>query len=272
MNSLVATISELFQFVFIEWFGFRRPIIVKPLALTTPKRELLLETTLTHNQNLPANNITAGNVHYVAVEKLPVFLQPVEVFDSVLNILPYGEKVLVVLSSGRWSQIQYENQTGWVLKDGLTSEGSRIKPNFLIGQFYGFDSEETKKLRIIIDDEFSGLNIEQPLEDVEYVFYKLIESNKKIVWPSERPRIAGRWQKILAGKPGVHISIHPVTGAVMETVNNEGVGHLAYVEAVFPDQSLLISEIGVPEEGYYNERTLPYREWRELRPVFIEVA
>mgnify|MGYP000400181490 CR=1 FL=1 len=56
----------------------------------------------------------------------------------------------------------------------------------------------------------------------------------------------------------------------MEYVSDEDIGHLAYVEAVFPDESISCSEIGEPERGYYNERTLGKEVWQHLKPVFIQ--
>lgn len=271
MHTLIATISELFQFVFIEWFGFREISIPIPLALTEPRPELLVDSTV--NEQIEESRLSnEGSIsHFVAVQKAPVYEQPVQLFDGVINTLAYGTPVDVLVTSGRWSRVKFNGLSGWILKDDLVDSEDKVRPRFLIGERYLPEAEETKQLRTLIDDEFGGNRMEQSLQDVEYVYYRLHEQGKKLTWPNERPRVAGRWQRLLAGSPGVHIGINPSVGSLMEAVLEDGTGYLSYVEAVFPDQSLVVSGVGFPKEGQYSERTMPYREWRELRPVFIEV-
>jgi surface antigen len=57
----------------------------------------------------------------------------------------------------------------------------------------------------------------------------------------------------------------------MEYVDENEIGHLAYIEAVFPDDTVALSEVNYPDSGTYNERELSKLEWKELRPVFIVV-
>jgi surface antigen len=54
-------------------------------------------------------------------------------------------------------------------------------------------------------------------------------------------------------------------------MDNE-VGYLAYVEAVFPDDVITISEANFPDAGIYNERSLTKEEWKDLRPIFIQFS
>jgi surface antigen len=49
-------------------------------------------------------------------------------------------------------------------------------------------------------------------------------------------------------------------------------GHVAFVEAVFPDASLQISEANWPDRGIYNERVMVREEWKKLSPTFITFA
>ena len=58
----------------------------------------------------------------------------------------------------------------------------------------------------------------------------------------------------------------------MEYLFENEVGHLTYVEAVFPDTTIAISEVNFPDSGMYNERQLTKEEWKEFKPVFISVA
>jgi surface antigen len=46
-------------------------------------------------------------------------------------------------------------------------------------------------------------------------------------------------------------------------------GHIAFVEAVFPDGSVRLSEANWPCDGIYNERIMVEAEWKELNPTFI---
>jgi surface antigen len=76
----------------------------------------------------------------------------------------------------------------------------------------------------------------------------------------------------LRGTPGIHIGIMPKTGSIMEYMLQNDIGHLAYVEAVFPDERITLSEVNNPDHGIYNERTLTKEEWQALNPVFIQVS
>lgn len=53
---------------------------------------------------------------------------------------------------------------------------------------------------------------------------------------------------------------------------SDEVGHVAYVEAVFPDDTITISEVNFPDSGIYNERSLLKEEWKSLKPVFIQIV
>jgi surface antigen len=66
--------------------------------------------------------------------------------------------------------------------------------------------------------------------------------------------------------------VRPKTGSILEYVLPDGRGHVAFVEAVFPDETINISETDYPEGGGYNERVMTQEEWRELKPVFIQIT
>ena len=124
----------------------------------------------------------------------------------------------------------------------------------------------------MIADVFSGGEAGLPLHSEEYIYYKLF--SRGIVLPDveDRPRVAGSWQKLFKGVSGTHISVRPKTGSIMEYVTEEDEGHVAYVEAVFPDESISLSEVGIPTNGYYNERMLSKEVWQELKPVFLQFS
>ncbi|MCA9366240.1 hypothetical protein KC722_01535 [Candidatus Kaiserbacteria bacterium] len=271
MNALTAALQELAQFTFVEWFGFapkNKPETLKPLYLTTPVRELLTGSTVSSETvDTPAPMA----IQYVVSEKSYVYEQPTQTFDGAVSVLTAGQQVEVLVSSGRWAQIQTPQILGWTLRDELGQAKNFEEFNFLVGEYYGPEHSVTEQVRSYISDTFAATPLAMPLQAVEYVYARLLQSGRAIVWPEVRPRLAGRWQTILAGQPHIHISIAPTVGSVMEWTDEEDIGHLAYVENTFADQSLIISEIGLYEAGRYSERTLPYREWRELRPIFIEV-
>ena len=66
------------------------------------------------------------------------------------------------------------------------------------------------------------------------------------------------------------MGVTPKTESVMEYIVDD-IGHLAFVEAVFPDGSMKITEIGKFDDNAYTEGILASDQWKELRPVFIEI-
>lgn len=277
MNVLIEVVKDLLHFVFVEWFGARAAVdsssrlsrefaVVVPAPIVTPLHKT--QPLLSSGRRITGQNSleTVG----VAVPTAHLFLEPVAAFDSVIANIPYGSMLTVFQKQNRWYQVEYRGHSGWILKDTVTA--GEIYPQFLLGKYYDAKNIETIKLRSIIHDEFYGGLLDIALEDVEYATYKLLRKGKFLPWSDVRPRVSGSWRALLRGALGVHIGIAPKADSVMEVVSDEAVGHVSYVESVFPDESIIVSEIGFPEEGMYSERTLPKEEWREFRPVFIAVA
>ena len=213
-----------------------------------------------------------NTVMYTGSENVPVYRQPTVEFDGIIARIPYGAMVMVLEGRGRWSEIVFGNITGFVLRDELMDRAAHVYPDFTIGEENVSDDPNTLKIRAAIEDEFGGGAADVPLQSAEYVLYRLYRKGKRIVWPEVRPRIAGAWHEILRGVPDIHMGIQPKDGAIMEYTQKDGEGHMAYVEAVFPDETISLSEANYPEAGIYNERVLTKEEWRELHPVFIEVG
>ena len=277
MNILLEVAKDLVYFVFVELFGWRKlsasPFrsqnlfaVAVDAPIVTPLRksaELLPSGTKSaYGSNLETVRVVAQTAH--------LFLEPVASFDSVIMTVPYGTSLPVYQAENRWYKVEYRGHSGFVLKDAVTTDN--IFPQFHLGQYYDDKNIETIKLRSFIHDEFNGGLIDAPLQDVEYVTYKLRRKGKLLPWSEERPRVSGNWKQLLRGALGVHIGILPKNDSVMEVVGDDAIGQVSYVEAVFPDESIIVSEVGFPEEGRYSERTLPKEEWREFRPVFIAVA
>lgn len=212
-----------------------------------------------------------NTVMYTGSERTPLYRRPAMEFDGIIAHIPYGAMVMVLESRGRWSRIVYRSLEGWVLRDELLDRSAYVYPDFTIGEPNHTDDPNTLRVRACIADEFGAGKAEMSLQSSEYVLYRLAKKGVQIVWPDVRPRIEGNWHEILKGREGVQIGVHPCSGCIMEYIYEDGIGHLAYVEAVFPDDTLSISEANFPSDGIYNERVLTREEWRELRPVFMDI-
>lgn len=215
---------------------------------------------------------TKNTVMYTGSEQTSLFRQPTMEFDSVIGHIPYGSLVMVLESRGRWARIAHKSVQGWALRDELSDRAAYVYPDFTIGQENRHDDPNTLRVRACIADEFGAGKAEMPLQSSEYVLYRLCKKGIRVNWPGVRPRVEGTWHEILKGREHVQIGVRACGGCIMEYVNEDGTGHLAYVEAVFPDETLTISEANFPADGIYNERVLTKEEWRELKPIFLEFS
>jgi hypothetical protein len=186
--------------------------------------------------------------------------------------ISYGEMFMVLEPRGRFFRVLWNGKEGWVLREDLVDRAVNVYPQFVKGEENPVDHSNTAHIRAILGDPFGLSRSEFALQAGEYVLYKLWRKGLRIEWPDIRPRVPGLWHKILKGSEKVHVGVTPRVGSVMEYMLNEDIGHLAYVEAVFPDDTITISEANFPDSGIYNERELKREEWRELKPVFIQVT
>ena len=212
-----------------------------------------------------------NKIMYTNSVRVSLYAEPKRVFDSRLATLSYGIMVMVVARGGEWLRVMVGEMSGWVLKADLVDRQARVHPQFIDGKDNRADDPNTVQLRAIIGDTFMAGELRYPLTAPEYVLYRLVKKNKTIKWPPERPRLAGRWHKILKGGNGIHISIEPKTDAVMEYTAEDGTGHLVYIEAYFSDGTVVCSGI-TGHSGTYNDWALTRLDWRELKPVFIMVT
>ena len=212
-----------------------------------------------------------GVVMYASSATVPVYKNPTVAFDEQIGSIPYGEMVMMLEPKGRFFHVVWNTIDGWVLREDLVDRAAHVYPEFMIGQEHSVDHPNTACVRSIIGDVFGISRSDFALQAGEYVLYRLWRRGIRITWPDVRPRVPGLWHKILKGLSGVRIGVVPRVGSIMEYVFDDGVGHVAYVEAVFPDNTITISEANYPDSGIYNERVLTKEEWRELRPVFIAV-
>lgn len=193
-------------------------------------------------------------------------------FDAVIETLPYGTAVTVIGYQGRYASVNRSNITGWVDKEAITPQKNAVWPSFISGVTYGSDTPETVMTRTIISDMFGAGVLGLALQAGEYIAVRLKAEHRSITWSRKRPRVAGSWASLLRGTAGIHIGVSPKTDTIMEWQTEGGEGRLGYVEAVAPDLTITMSAVGVEESGRYTVKTMTEEIWRELRPVFIEVA
>jgi len=273
MRILLAVIDDLFQFArrVISGSFVETPIPSLP-RLLPPQREYTPVALSATNRSPAAvlnENINAGSAYFIGSPAL-LYTDPVIAFDTAFFSISYGEQVQVLKFGGRWAFVRFKNREGWILKDVLKEQARDVLPTIVSGKVYEAHDDEVLKLRLYIEDMYGGAASAAILTDVEYVTYRLLRKGRTIPWGEERPRIAGTWQKNLRGKLYVHSSIVPKTDAVMEYVQDD-VGHVGYVEAVFPDDSIKVSILGSSTDGQFEELMMKKDEWKELRPVFIDI-
>jgi len=210
-------------------------------------------------------------VMYVVVKEAVCVARPQKDFDTMIAKFPYATAVTVTGYQGNYAKVFWSHHEGWIQKDDLTPYKSQVWPYFANGNVYEADSDSGKKLRLLIGDIFYVSDLNLPLQAGEWVVLRLREENRLIPWTVSHGRIPGDWQILLKGAPGVHIGIVPKTGSIMEWRGDDAIGRVAYVEKIDSDQNITFTIAGYEEPGCFEERTLTPDEWRELRPVFIEV-
>ncbi len=215
--------------------------------------------------------IQKNTVMYANSIRVPVYKNPTIEFDTQIGEIPYGEMVIVLEPRGRFYRIMWDTTEGWVLRDDIADRALRVHPEFVPGEENSVDHPNTAHVRAILGDPFSLGKSDFPLQSGEYVLYRLWKKGIRISWPQVRPRVPGIWHKILRGASGIHIGVTPKVGSIMEYVLDGDVGHLAYVEAVYPDDTITVSEVNYPDSGTYSERELTKEKWKGLKPLFITV-
>jgi len=211
-----------------------------------------------------------STVMYCATALAPLRTEPAVGGDTVIAHIPFGAMIVAVSTEHDWVHIFYKGMEGYVELGDLTDRAAYVYPTLSIGEAYEAHDPHTERLRAVISDEFSYGDGDQPLQAEEYVTYKLLRQSMVIPWPTVRPRTPGTWRTLLKDVPSVTISTNPVARGVVEWKGDVR-GHIAYVEAVFSDGTIQISEANYPDRGIYNERTMVEREWRAYDPVFFAV-
>ncbi len=139
-----------------------------------------------------------------------------------------------------------------------------VLPQFVNGEPNLAGGENTKRVRQNIMYEF-GLNFDMDcLQCVEYAQYRVKQKlGIWIDWPVKAGRDAKHWPSILG--PKYKVSDTPVVNSVasFDALSLGVHGHVVFVENVFPNGDIEISEVNLPRDGIYNIKKLPPAIWRD---------
>ncbi len=257
-----AVLIDLFQFVFPVKEHPALPITEKEV----PKANTGLLLSLRSGQGV---SLESGVLAYVCARESILYTRPIVAFDSTIRTLKFSDTVAVHGTEGKFTRVAVDSQVGWVKTEHLTTDRTEIYATLHPNRVYEYDDSETVKIRLWLDDECLGGALYLPLQPIEYILYLMKERGVGIKWPEERPRTPGTLQTILRGKRGVRIGIEPKTFSVMEYITKEKSGVIGLVEAVHPNETIVIKSVGKQVEGEHLIETISKEEWRELRPVFI---
>jgi hypothetical protein len=224
------------------------------------------------SQTINEKEFFGQDVSIMYVRKMTNLLKfPSNEYDSCLAILQYGLAVSVSKSQGGYLYVQSSKGVGWVYKDDVTIEKKDVWPNFSVNKIYDANNNETIKARKLLDDKFLGGMMAANLLPAEYVTIALLHDNRSIDWSQKNGRIPGVWHQLLRGLKGVRITITPKTDSIVEWTDTSGIGKIAYVREVFPDNSIKIEGIGIIEDKYFESLRINEMLWKEWKPLFIEV-
>jgi len=276
MKVLIAVVGDLFQFARDGVLGTSGDKDV--LSISSTDTTQIVQTQTVTVKNLPPateSKITEepfriNEQYFIGSIGMYLYTDPVVAFDNTIRVLAYGQQVRLLKLEGRWAQIRVDDTIGWIFKDTLQLQADAVYPTFVEDEEYVATHSTTVKLRACIDDEFGGARGELSLSSAEYVHWLLMKHKRPLPWTSRINRIPGTWQTKLRGVTGVHIGISPSTYCVMEYIIDD-VGHVAFVEAVFPDDSIKITQVGQDDNPIYTQEIITTQTYRELRPVFISL-
>tara|TARA_B100000508_G_scaffold67978_1_gene53046 strand:+ start:12141 stop:12935 length:795 start_codon:yes stop_codon:yes gene_type:complete len=262
-SALLEVLYDLWLFVTRQEIESSASVAPSPV-LPTPQRP-----------SRPTGTVTGSSVlgkAYVFEAEVLLLLEPELLIDGGVSKLNYGDEVSVRRMRDDYAEVVCAGVSGWVLKSSLTDDIGRVFPNFEAGYQYGSRHEDTIKLRKCIADEALCGRLDLPVQPIEYILYLVKKLHLQLLWPLGRPRSPGKLNSFLRGQPGVHISIEPRTGSFFEVTDPSVTPFVGYVEAVYPDNSLVVSSIGRKAEGEFRCETFKEMQWKEWRPVFIAAS
>lgn len=177
----------------------------------------------------------------------------------------------LILLDGPWLKVKVGNQEGWVHGDYVAESSAVDVGIFRLNVPNLANDAMAAVVRKEIGDEYGGGKNGWELQCTEYVTYR-VKTKLGIVinWPVKTGRNGGKWGAIfqkygtypVSEEPKVNCAMSFTAGISTSAATNE-IGHVAFVEEVFPDGSIKISEANWPRNGIYNERTLAKWEWKD---------
>ncbi len=252
-----------------------RPVataIVAPAAVPVLAETNFAAAPVVESFDKPQSLAEAAIMYVAMVGGARLLSEPRLEYDGVLAVIPYGQSVTVRAFLGAYAKVATLSGEGYIHKDSLTPKQAEVWPQFKTGVVYDNNAEATILTRLLLGDEFLAGALALPLQASEYILLRLLRDRQTITWPPKRPRQIGSWHKLLRGLPQIKISVTPVVDTIMEWVAEDGIGRLAYVEAVFGDDTLRVSGVGIVVAGEYSELSFKPEVWHEWRPVFISVV
>lgn len=189
--------------------------------------------------------------------------------QNLIKELRKGESMTVF--GGPWLSVQVGDTVGWVHADYVQETKNTEYTNLPLGVANLHGDARTKAIRDSIGDMYGGGVNGWELQCTEYVTYRVQEVCEVLInWPVSSGRHGGKWGSIFLKygtypvfmTPRVHAAMSFTTGISSSAATN-AVGHVAFVEEVYDDQSIKISEANWPRNGIYNERILTKSEWKD---------
>ena len=199
---------------------------------------------------------------------------------NIIITIDFGKEISVIQEQDKWFKVKADDKEGWVscyyLTENLPVKQSAdltkkesindVLPVFKIGVQNLAKDINTIKLRKIINDEFGRGAAGDELQCVEFVHYRVMLMGITIIWPNERPRHGGRWATIFENYGKYKVLSQPKAGCAISFTSglkNSNIGHVAFVEEIYNDESIKISEANWPPPGKYNERILAKSLWQD---------
>lgn len=152
-------------------------------------------------------------------------------------------------------------------------EGEQIMNLLKQGGTNPASSEVTKRLRKFINYEFKFLNEpnfdKTQLQCTEYAHFRVKQKlGATIQWPPTRLRNGKDWPDRLSQSSFCRVLDDPAQNCTISFTDGfktpvmQQTGHVAFVEEVFQDGRIRISEANWDNKGSYQERELTKDEWR----------
>lgn len=169
--------------------------------------------------------------------------------------------------------VKTEESPAQKVKSEEELEGGQIMNLLKQGGTNPASSEVTKRLRKFINYEFKFLNEpnfdKTQLQCTEYAHFRVKQKlGVTIQWPPTRPRNGKDWPDRLSQSNFCRVLDSPVQNCTMSFTDGfktpviQETGHVVFVEEVFSDGRIRISEANWDNKGSYKERELTEDEWK----------